>query len=295
MDLVELPKAEVLCYHYLLRNSAQHNLPPLPVPTPRLLFADHCPSTNNALCIMERVTHTLGDQTKPDSLAQVKATMSCLASLHSHFWGGASGRHPEAKRLNDAANPICLIAGLKMKINIKSMLTLLQKENGYSPSPPLVAALKNLVPDNMLVLLRWCVDHPLNTVCHGDPRTDNVYFIGDPAAGTLTAGLFDFALAINAPCFYDISWSLGNLRKDFFDEHHDELLKFYWSELMDKLAKVYGAETAKKADYELFLVGYAMSQAVCISKNTIAYEVRSGEEQSDELEKARLREFNVQC
>lgn len=50
------------------------------------------------------------------------------------------------------------------------------------------------------------------------------------------------------------------------------LLGLYWETLQENLTSNFGAETAAKAHYEDFLVGYAISEAVCISKCTLAFE-----------------------
>ena len=49
------------------------------------------------------------------------------------------------------------------------------------PNANLAKALGKLIPEHMLTLLKWCVDHPMSTVCHGDARIDNVYFVENAA------------------------------------------------------------------------------------------------------------------
>ncbi|GMH90236.1 hypothetical protein TrVE_jg4774 [Triparma verrucosa] len=275
LDLVELPKSEVLCYFYLCRDHEKYGMSPLPLPTPRILYADYCQQTNNAMMIMEKINHTLGDQKLPADLDQAKALMVCLGRLHAHYWGGKKGKHPKAKLLNDPANPICLIVGLKMKLLIKKMLKFLKKENDYEPSDVIVNALSSLIPTNIQAIFNYCIDHPLNTICHGDPRTDNVYFIDNPEGSALKyeAGLFDWAQAMIAPCFYDVSWAISqSYDREFCTEHHDSLVGLYWETLQESLTANFGAKAAAKAHYEDFLVGYAVCEAICISKCTLAFE-----------------------
>jgi len=91
LDLVDLPKTECIMYYHLLRNHSEHELPPLPIMSPKILYADYCPATNNALMIMEKINFTLGDQKKAPDLDQAKAQMLCLAKVHAYYWGD---KHP---------------------------------------------------------------------------------------------------------------------------------------------------------------------------------------------------------
>lgn len=144
--------------------------------------------------------------------------------------------------LNDPANPICLIVGIKMKLLIKKMLKALKKENSYTPSPEIVSALVGLIPKNIQVILNYCVDHPLNTICHGDARTDNVFFIQNPSGSSYKyeAGMFDWAQAMIAPCFYDVSWVISqSYDKNFNNEHHDGKIRAVQKRCVGRITRTY--------------------------------------------------------
>jgi len=94
LDLVNLPRSEVYFYYYMLRRESKNNMPPMPIPTPRILYADYCHNNNNALIFMERITDVLGNQKGPDDMDQARAQMICLAKYHKYNWGA---KHPQAK------------------------------------------------------------------------------------------------------------------------------------------------------------------------------------------------------
>jgi hypothetical protein len=265
LDLVDLPKSECIMYYHVLRDHQRHGLPPLPIMSPKILYADYCTATNNAVMIMERITYTLGDQRKPDVLAQAQALAVCLAKIHAYFW---SDSHPMRVLLTGPDNPICLIAALKIKMNIRKMLKMLKQDNDYSPSPAMAKALETTFPDGFYKMLQWCTKSPFTTICHGDARIDNVFF-KEQDDGTLEAGLYDWAQAMVAPCFYEMSWALSHsFAVDFHTQHEEDLLKLYWENLQNFL----GEQRAAHLSWDEFCQGYCVAQAVSISKCTIAFE-----------------------
>lgn len=129
-----------------------------------------------------------------------------------------------------------------MKLLIKKMLKALKKENSYTPSPEIVSALVGLIPKNIQVILNYCVDHPLNTICHGDARTDNVFFIQNPSGSSYKyeAGMFDWAQAMIAPCFYDVSWVISqSYDKNFNNEHHDGKIRAVQKRCVGRITRTY--------------------------------------------------------
>ena len=265
LDLISLPKTECLMYYHFLRDHEKHGLPPPPFKSPKILYADFCSKTNSALLIMERIDVTLGDQRNPASLSQARASVKVCAKIHSYFWANS---HPMSNLLTDPANPICLIVALKMKTNIKPMLKMCKEVTGFVPSDRLGRALSTSFPDGFYKLLLWCCESPFMTVCHGDARIDNLFF-ETLESGELEAGLFDWAQAMVAPCFYDISWALSNsFSIEFHDAHEEELLELYWESLLGGLGEKKSAVLSK----EEFMQGYALSQVVSVSKCVIAYE-----------------------
>jgi len=172
------------------------------------------------------------------------------------------------KLLTGPDNPICLIAALKMKMNIKKLLKMVKEQNNYEPSDAYKKALTTTFPDGFFKMLQWCNTSPYKTVVHGDARIDNVFFktLED---GSLEAGLFDWAQAMVAPAFYEMSWAVSHsFTTKFHEEHGDDLLRIYWDSLMQLL----GPQKASGLEYSEFLKGYAMAECVSVSKCVIAFE-----------------------
>lgn len=127
LDLVNLPRSEVLSYFYILRHETKYSRPPSAIPTPKMLYADYCSRTNNALMIMERITDVLGDQGKEGDIDQARAQMICMAKFHASHWGAT---HPKKDVLMNTESPVTPILGLKMKMNTKALFKMLKEVRG---------------------------------------------------------------------------------------------------------------------------------------------------------------------
>ena len=282
LDIVQLPRAECFFYYHLLRHHEQHKMPPLPLKSPFILYCDYCPETNNSMLIMEKIAGdaVLGDQGKPPCMHQARAMSICLAKLHAYFWGG---RHPKTSVLSTADSPVIGILAIKMKANTKGMLKMLSEYSKFDVAPSTAAALTSTIPDGMGKFLKFTVDSPYNTVVHGDARLDNVFFEAavptsaepSPPAGTLVAGLYDWAQGVYAPCYYEMAWTISNSwPPDFVRENEDALLRLYWSTLLEEMP----ADVNKsELDFDDFLYGYYISHVMCVGKCTVAYESISKE------------------
>ncbi|GMI38418.1 hypothetical protein TeGR_g3389 [Tetraparma gracilis] len=119
----------------------------------------------------------------------------------------------------------------------------------------------------MKVLL-WCCDSPFKTICHGDGRIDNVFFV-TKEDGSVEAGLFDWAQAIVGPCFYEMAWTVSHSHDPtFLEEHQNVLLALYWDTLMSLLSD----HQKSLLHFDDFLKGYALADMVSVCKCVIAFE-----------------------
>ena len=136
-------------------------------------------------------------------------------------------------------------------------------------------------------ILKWCDESPFKTVCHGDSRLDNFYF-QEHEDGSLTGGMYDWALSLRAPCYYDVSWMLTHsFPCDFQTEYEGEFLALYWKTLKENLPK--DCHMSNQLLFGDFRVGYGLGQLICLSKCVMAYEAITKMDKNSDEYKEKLR------
>jgi len=100
----------------------------------------------------------------------------------------------------------------------------LKEVNNYEMEAGLEKRLKETLPGGMMQILSWQDKSPFTTVNHGDLRLDNWYF--NNKEGKLEGGLYDWALAVRGPCWYDIAWMLSHSFNNKFQTDNEEDLLY---------------------------------------------------------------------
>jgi len=298
MDLMSLQKYEAFCYNFLLSRWEQYGMEKCPVPVPRPLFVDFCSGTNMSVLMLEKITGTIGNQRLPEpSMEQAKMMMIGIAKIHAYFWPvkGKGFPHPESMKLPTGTSPTYKIVSVKIRLLFKGVMKLVKDVNGYEMDPALSKRLRGNLPSAFMKMLFWFEKSPFLTICHGDSRLDNWYFV-DNEDGSSAGGLYDWALALRSPCYYDLSWMMTHSwPTGFTRDNTEDLLSLYWTTLKENLPK--DCPAANSLLFGDFRIGYALSLLVAFAKCVIAYEslTKMNKESQEYKEKLRINMNGTNC
>lgn len=265
-DLFELAKAELMFYRRM-----QPQLSPATLLAPRCYFADMNLSTMNYVLLLE----FLGDADFPDQLSSdlplsdALLHVSNLARLHARWWGAKCA--PDARRadpalswLNDPSNPVYKL----FPSEARRSWSLVRDRKLAGPAaawtysvPADFAENVESILGNLLDFMVWASrDLTMLSVTHGDPRLDNVYFVGS-AGPSRRAGLLDWQTAIVAPGPSDVAWFMLGQAPEWQAQHEAAVLDGYAAALRDAGVTV-GREDVDEA--------YALSHVTNVCKALLA-------------------------
>ena len=281
-------------YFFLLRNHEKYQIKECPILIPRPLFVDYCTATNQSVILLQRITDTLGSQRDRNiRLDYAKAMVSGMARYHAYYWPiNGKWQHEESKRLSGAINPVFQIVSVKLKLLMGTTLKLLKEQNGYVIDKQYAKRIKKTLSEGLMRMLVWMDNSPFQTINHGDPRLDNWFFKEKKGENgevdEVEGGLYDFALAVRSPCYYDVSWMLSHSwPNDFTNDHEEEFLSLYWDTLKANLPKE--CKNSQTLLFGDFRTGYALGQLVCFAKCNIACEALAKMDKNGSEYKEKIR------
>ncbi len=197
----------------------------LSVATPRRYAGDFDPDTGDFILLLEDLTaRRLGDQLAGSSLDDAELTIRELARLHAAWWN-----HPRLDAIGwmpDSSDPINK-AGVAM---YPQAWPIFMERVGQSLPAAMQRTGERLGAEVGAILDRF-VTGP-RTICHGDPRAENLFFAANPGDPALT--LIDWQISVKAAGTYDLGYFMSqSLDTEVRRAHEQDLLKLYHSLLCE--------------------------------------------------------------
>ncbi|MGD9893120.1 MAG: phosphotransferase [Dehalococcoidia bacterium] len=195
------------------------------VATPRRYAGDFDPATGDFILLLEDLSdRRLGDQLAGASLDDAELTIRELAKLHAAWWNDP--RLEALDWLPASSDPINK-AGVAM---YPQAWPIFMERFGHALPEAMRHTGERLGAEVGAILDRF-VTGP-RTICHGDPRADNLFFGTRPGDPALT--LIDWQISVRAAGTYDLGYFMSqSLDTEVRRAHEQDLLKLYHSLLCE--------------------------------------------------------------
>lgn len=225
------------------------------LPAPKAYFSRYDAAAGQAAILLEDLSEgTFGDQVAGASLAEAEMAIDALGQFHAKWWGSPEfANYPWiTSGIETIRQPIQMMYAAVWPVALERFGHLMPE------------SLRPLIPDfgrRTMAALDQMAQGP-ETLCHGDYRTDNLFFGAPDSARPLV--VCDWQAPGRATGVVDAAYFItGSLDPGARRAHEDDLLRRYHHHLVEGGVKDYSFEQLK-TDYRGYFAGVIAGSVVLL-------------------------------